>query len=202
MGVTVEPERCVFPCQDYVNELHHHYEVGYDGHPDWLSFHEHIHLCESFFYSKLDILTLDYREKSGPLERPFQYEWTQYLTTKIEPGDVFVPWAELGKTPYNYWRDGEPDDADRLAELAKPWLKLRPKLCVALQSVDRLDKIDRENFDLWWQQHKIRWCESWDIPDWTVENMYGVSVVGQVKQYPDLVDKLQHNINPTLVTLS
>jgi len=184
VGVTVDQGLCTDKDQDYFNFLHKIYEKNYVNDPDpaWLNFHEHIHLCEST-KSRHQHLHIDYRDRAGLLEKFFNIEWLKNSTTQVKAGDVFVKWAELGKIPYNYWLNKEPNDLDRIKELCKPWLKLRPKILVALQDHDF--RISSDAFEQWWQQYHAAWCQHWNVPKWDLTDMKSVLVFGKMSR-PEL----------------
>lgn len=204
LQVPVDRLRCRDKDQKYFNYLHGIYEANYQGDPAWLDFHEHIHLCEIFHERKQAMHTfyVDNREKAGMLERDMCTEWLTNNQTQIHAGDIYIRWSELGKSPYTYWRDNEPNDVDRLCQLAKPWLKLRPKICVAMRDIDFLAPIKQEEFAVWWQNYHESWCRHWALPQWTVQQMFGVQVVGQVHDMTKLLKLLNDQIEPVKVVCS
>jgi len=185
VNVTVDPTQ--LSDQLYLNQLHQIYETSYNGNPAWLDFHEQIHLTEDGRTS-FKKLSIDYRELAGPLSCVFDQNWTKYQVTKVEPGDVFVEWAELGKHPLRYWADREPNNLDRLCELAKPWLTLRPKIVIALETQDFLQNSKSMEFLDWWKQYQEPWCRHWGIDSWSIENIVGSIPLGKIKV--DLIDQL------------
>lgn len=200
VGVDVDAQKCQNQDQNYLNAIHKIYEQGYDGSPAWLDYHEHIHMCE-FKAKKTQTLVIDYREKSGLLEKPFNMDWMAHTVTKVQRGDVYIKWAELGKSPYAYWKNSEPNNIQRLCELAKPWLKLRPKLSIALNDVDFNDQLDKKEFSLWWEQYEQPWCKHWGINQWGLTEISSVSVIGHIDDI-DLVDQnLQKNLFPTRIRI-
>jgi len=201
VGVEVDAALCKSQDQGHFNVLHKIYEKNYNGTTKWLEFHEHIHLCEQYFMPKRRVLFVDYREKSGPLERPMQKEWLHESKTKVNAGDIYVSWAELGKPPYTYWKNKEPNDINRMCELAKPWLKLRPKICIALEDVDFLENQQVDEFNAWWCQFEKPWASHWGLESWSIDNMYGVNILGNTAEVDKLVCKLQNNQNPIRVSL-
>jgi len=201
LAINIDSTPCLAQDQNYLNGLHKIYEQNYTGQPDWLDFHELIHLCEKRKESSDGFLHIDYREKAGQLERSFDPQWCQYTTTKIQAGDVFVRWSELGKTPYAYWQDAEPDDARRLCELSKPWLKLRPKIMIALEDLNFLENIDSVGFESWWAPRESAWCQHWAIDTWGVSNIFGVIVFGQVPDLDQMITQLRNHQRPLKVLL-
>jgi hypothetical protein len=200
VSVTVCRESCLNQDRDYFNAIHKIYENNYNGDPAWLNFHEHIHMCERWPVQE-SILTIDYREKSGMLEQPFDIAWLENATTEIKAGDVFVEWAELGKTPYYYWKNNEPADITRMCELAKPWLTLRPKIIVALADIDTMHNVDVLEFESWWKQHSEEWCRHWNISSWSTVDMFSVVRLGHAPEFANIIEQLKNNNTPTKILL-
>jgi hypothetical protein len=199
ISINIDKARCLAQDQDYFNAIHKIYEKKYDGSSGWLNFHEHIHMCEHYYNRSPSVLSIDYREKMGPLEKPFDRSWQSNTTTKIKAGDVFVAWSELGKTPYTYWADHEPIAMDRMCELIKPWIKLIPKIKIALEDIDRLENIKVAEFETWWEQHKGPWLQHWNLSDWTTHDIFSVNVFGRTTQLDLLLAQVENNITPTRV---
>ena len=63
---------------------------------------------------------------------------------------VTMSGLEYGKTPYTYWRDDEPNDINRLIELAKPMIRLNFKISIALADIAMtICQQDQLEFDNW-----------------------------------------------------
>jgi len=200
LDVEVDPVLC--QQQSYLNHLHGIYEKNYNGRPQWLDFHEHIHLCGDLI--KLDrgkILTIDYRELAGPLLLDIDHTLLDQLRLDIRPGDVTVGWAELGKTPYGYWKSQEPNDVDRICELAKPYLKFRPRLEITIQPQPEKDPTDIETFVKWWACYESAWCKHWNLTSWSLEQMLGRVVIGHVVDFDKFLQLLRSNRPLKYVTL-
>jgi hypothetical protein len=202
VSIQVDQESCLLHDQTYFNNIHKIYEKNYNGTRAWLDFHEHIHMCEHYFEENPKFLHIDYREKSGLLEKPFDLKWLDTATNNIKAGDIFVSWAELGKTPYSYWQNKEADDIVRMCELVKPWLMLRPKINIALEDIDLLRNRKILEFESWWQQYSKVWCQHWNIPSWTIYNIFSSTVFGKVHNVSTIIDYLKNNIIPTKILMS
>jgi len=202
LGVNVDTSNCLPFQQSYYNHLHKIYEINYNGNPAWLDFHEHIHLCECRDKNiSIRAASIDYRERAGPLTRPFNRAYLSNIITEVSPGTVYIEWAELGKPPYNYWEDNEPNDLGRICQLAKPWLTLKPKLRVATQYKDLLSNIDPE-FHNWWAHYESDWCRHWHIDKWPVEFMRGVLQVGTVQQLDSMLELFHQKIPIERISLT
>jgi len=200
LDVDIDPEQC--DQQSYLNRLHGIYEKNYNGQSLWLDFHENIHLCEDLI--KMDrgkILTIDYRELAGPLLLDFDHKLLDQNRLDLIPGDVTVGWSELGKTPYSYWLSQEPDNIDRICELAKPHLKFRPRLEITIQSRPKKDPVDIENFLKWWACYEDVWCKHWNLPSWSLDQMFGKFVIGHVVDFDKFLQLLRSNRPLKYVTL-
>jgi hypothetical protein len=199
VSIKLDRQLCLSNDQPYFNHIHKLYEQGYDGSPAWLDFHEHIHLCET--YHQGPRMVIHYREKAGLLQRKFNIDWLAGATTKIKTGDVFLEWAELGKTPYSYWEDQEPNNINRICELAKPWINLIPKLQVALEDKDILSDKKIVEFEKWWAEYNESWCQHWQLPKWTISDQFSVIVIGQINAPETMIDLLKNQIHPIKVQL-
>jgi len=204
LGIEVNQHECLNQSRDYLNHLHKIYEKQYDGNATWLYFHEHIHICEDYNSPMAWSVAIDYREKAGPLVKKITLSDLTNLKIRVKKGDAYIAWSELGKTPYQYWINQEPNDISRICELSKPWIFFRPKLSIALDDIDflhvfEITKIKIEEFNQWWACWQVDWCEHWGLSDWTMEQMYGVNVVGNVPEVERLSALLAQDIYPVKV---
>jgi hypothetical protein len=200
LHIEIDPAQC--DQQSYLNHLHSIYEKNYKGGPLWLDFHENIHLCGDLI--KLDrgkVLAIDYRELAGPLLVDVDRTLLDQLSVDSKPGDVTVGWAEMGKSPYSYWQSQEPNDIDRICELAKPYLKFRPRLEIIIQPHPEKDPVDIENFINWWACYEGAWCEHWTLPSWSLDQMFGKFVIGHVADFDKFLQLLRSGRPLKYVTL-
>jgi len=201
VAVEIDQDRCLSRDQWYFNQIHKIYELNYNGQPAWLDFHEHIHLCEQYSQRRRKTLDIDYREKAGLLEKPFDLKWLEDSATSVQAGDVYTTWAEPGKTPYSYWSDNEPNDVDRLCQLAKPWLRLRPKILIALEDNDRMKNNKINEFESWWANYQEPWCRHWNLKSWSSQDIFSSVVIGKVSDLDAVLALLQNNINPVGISM-
>lgn len=184
--------------QLYLNALHEIYERDYNGDKIWLDFHESIHMLETMHSGKMpSTCSIDYREVSGSLDKKYSIQELQTCQTNFAAGDCFVSFAELGKTPYNYWQDGEPNNIDRMVQLAKPMIRLTFRFRIALSDIDRsISQQDQIAFDNWFKPYKNDWCNHWQLPDWTITQMNGGIKIGKINDVDTLIDNLKNNQVP------
>jgi hypothetical protein len=201
LEITVDKQRCLDRDDEYFNILHNTYELNYNGDPVWLDYHETIHLCQRFFYKKrTKFAAIDWREKAGPLVKTFDPQWAKNGTTKIKKGDVYVEWNELGKTPYMYWLEKEPNSLARINELVKPWSRLRPKLTIAMEDMDLLEKYQVIEFLDWWKEYQEQWCKQYNLSSWTIEDLSCI-VVYKILNFDQFELELKQENNPIKITL-
>jgi hypothetical protein len=182
--------------QSYLNALHKMYELGYNkGSNVWLEYHEMIHSIESANHTSIrdvpDEVIVNFREKAGLLEKPFNRDYLKYGEQKVVAGTCFCRWGELGKIPSHYWKDGEPDDTKRICQLAKPWTVLRPSFIIALEDMNfELSLESRREFNLWFANHKQAWMQHWNLESWTEDEMSLVIPIGQIKDVLAFANKI------------
>ena len=191
LGIVVDIAK--LKSQEYLNYLHSIYEKNYNGNGDWLQYHEPIHLLEGNLPSPR--VHLSYGELAGPLDRTYRYNELLSSVTDISAGDCLVVFSELGKTPYNYWRDGEPDNLIRLCELAKPRRRLYFQITIELAEHKKIPH-DLEQFEQWFSQYKSDWCRHWGIPDWSPEQIFGGILIGHLDAVEDFKSALQSGQYP------
>jgi hypothetical protein len=134
---------------------------------------------------------LTYGEKSGPLDQAYTFDELTTIKSQVAPGECYIEFNELGKTPLQYFVNREPNNIQRFCELAKPFIRLNFKLTVALDPIDFMpDPALIEQYQTWLAPHYQTWCQHWNIPEWTVEQTVGVLPVGQI----DHVDLFKHDI--------
>jgi len=201
LNITVDQNR--LNDQLYLNGLHEIYENGYNGDKIWLEFHESIHMRETINSGKMPTTcSIDYREASGALAKKYSIEELQTCQLTFAAGDCFVSFAELGKTPYNYWQDGEPDNINRMVQLAKPMETMIFRFRIALTDIDRsISQQEQIEFDNWFKPYKNDWCKHWSLPDWTITQMNGGIKIGEINNVDMLIDNLKNHNNPIKVIL-
>lgn len=205
INVKIDQERSLSQDQDYFNSLHIVYENNWSKGPDWADFHRHLHMCEKNYVNETvshNTLKIDYYEKAGLLEKPIDAQWLKHAKSNITAGDVFICWHELGKTPYTYWSNGEPNDIARMQQVIKPWTKLRPQIFIALENID-LQKNPKTiaEFESWWQYYSADLCRHWNISSWTSSDIFQCLVFGKVQDPDKIIMLLKNNAKPVRVLL-
>lgn len=184
--------------QIYLNQLHEIYEKYYDGKPDWHDFHENIHAIERKLdrHVALPVLEINYRQLAGMLKKRFEYSWIDLGRNQVAAGEVYLAMDELGKSPLVYWTDKEPDDLDRICQLAKPWIWLRPKIHIALDDINFMSADVPDEFFAWWNKHRESWCKHWNIPNWELKHIKTVIPIGTIANWQSLEIKICNGVVP------
>jgi len=201
LKINVDIQKILDQNQDYLNYLHKIYENNSDGNPDWLDYHEHIHLCEENNNTLKKILVINYREKAGLVTKKVEKNILNNLQTTVKKGQIFTRWAELGKKPYNYFIDKEPNDIYRMRELIKPWTYLYPIICIALDDCNFVEGKNIKEFTLWWEKYSPDWCEHNKLEKYDITDMFGVSIIGFTEDTDKITYLLQQNILPNKIKL-
>ena len=207
VNVPIDQERCLAQDQDYFNALHIVYENNCynDNIPAWSDFHRHLHMCEKNHINETNMqktLKINYEEKGGLLEKPFDRQWLDDAKLKIKAGDAYIGVQELGKTPYTYWLDNEPNDIVRMRQVIKPWVKLKPNIIIALEDIDlQKDPKKLAEFESWWAQYSKELCHYWNIPSWTSIDMSKCLILGKVSNIDTIITLLKNNVKPIRVIL-
>tara|TARA_R110000868_G_scaffold159457_3_gene388290 strand:- start:3721 stop:4533 length:813 start_codon:yes stop_codon:yes gene_type:complete len=189
--------------QEYLNTLHKIFENGYDGKDTvWLDFHESIHMIESYENTRSSRFTINYRQKGGPLTRKFDRKNLTLGSTFVSRGTCYVHWNELGKTPFRYFNDGEPSSIERILQLVKPWVYLKPVISIALKDQDIYEKFEerKDEFNRWFAPFKDQWCQYWNLEDWNPTEMFTIIPIGHLPDIDRFSDLLDQNILPTRIS--
>lgn len=188
--------------QQYLNYLHNIYEICYDGkNTTWLDFHESIHLCENFKSDNAhnrNTVRIDFREQGGLLKQKFKEEYYKDSTLTVSKGDCFLVWAELAKTPYDYFYDNEVDVADRVLELCKPWIWLKPSFRIAIDDVD-LSRDTNEMMN-WFSKYKDDFCRLHNLKHWQPECMFSVIPFGKLNNVDFFINDLKNGFKPERIS--
>lgn len=205
LGVNLEIEK--INEQSYLNYLHSIYEEKYSSdernNPDWLFYHEAVHMVEM---TQGDVklkksLLFDYKNLAGHLNTEYSFNELQNFTLANQPGDLVIEFNELGKTPLKYWKDNEPDNLARFCQLAKPLIRFNFSLKLYLEEHSASTAQETEEFLIWFEKYKKPWCKYWNIPDWSLEQIAGSIKVGYCKDWDKILNELANGAKPVYLKL-
>lgn len=152
------------------NMLHKIYEDNHDrlaGRRDnsiLYKFHHAIHYAEGGNVMSRSRLIVGWGVKEGPLT---QYMNCQpFYENSIKMNNLYLPWAELGKTPYAYWRDKESNNQNRFLTLCKPHITFRAQFFVALIDIKKPTPFPNQ-FNQYFNQFKSQWLRKHNVDDWS-----------------------------------
>jgi len=173
--------------QKLYNKLHQIYEQTHNrlsvkkNNSIIYKFHHAIHKAESKKEPKKKI-NVGWGIKEGPLTE--QMLCQPFYDDRILKNNLYLPWAELGKTPHKYWKDAEPKDQKRFNELCKPHLTFRAKFFVALE--DSQFPTFTKEFNRYFDQFKRNWLSTNLIDDWTERDEWSAPLLAYSQCSDDL----------------
>jgi hypothetical protein len=97
-----------------------------------------------------------------------QYKCYDFYEDRIIKNNIYLPWAELGKTPRTYWKNKEPNNQNRFNTLAKPHTTFRAKFLIA--TIDKNPIQFDKDFIEWFDKYKQKWFEHHNIKKWDSVN--------------------------------
>jgi len=175
--------------QKDLNALHKIYEDSHDrlsrlkDNSILYKFHQAIHKRENPADLK-GIIPVCWGTNEGPLTQIMDCQ--PFYEKEIKKNNIYLPWAELGKTPHRYWHDEEPNDQDRFNALAKPHITFRAKFFIATKDTKPMS-FDTK-FVEWFSTYKQGWLQHHKITQW--ENIHEDSA--PLLAYTDCTDNLQN----------
>jgi hypothetical protein len=204
LDVEIDPEQ--LGDQRYLNRLHDVYVDSYSrtNDPRWIAFHDALHSVEDVVKQDRKSIWVDYKQRAGPLIRPFDRSLTQYFSPTVAIGDCGVGHAELGKNLWDYYRDQEPlDDLDRICAVVKPWQYLKPVLSIFYQpcaehtSPYHSDRVFRE----WVDRVVTPWAQHWAIPDWSPREIHARLRMGRLRDAAEALQRFGGGNTPVRLRL-
>ena len=152
------------------NMLHKIFEDNHDrlaGKQDngiMYRFHHAIHDAERGNGKPRSKLNVGWGSKEGLLTQDRNCH--PFYENFIKKNNLYLPWAELAKTPYTYWLNKEPNDQKRFNELCKPHITFRAKFFVAFSDIEKPIPFPNQ-FNQYFNQFKSQWLKRYNMDDWT-----------------------------------
>jgi len=153
--------------QKDLNALHRIYEDNHDrlsrlkNNAILYQFHNAIHHSEQLKAPR-DKIKVGWGVKDGPLTEKF--DCNEYFESTIKKNFIYATESELGKTPYQYWENGEPADQTRFNQLCKPHITLRAKFHISLVDIDPIEF--KKDFIDWFSNYSTSWLAKYRLPTW------------------------------------
>ena len=152
-----------------LNKLHKIYEEQHEklsvikNNSILYKFHHSIHFHEKKSHSDKKI-TVGWGKYEGILTT--KYDCNKFYEQNIIKNNIYLPWAELGKTPRTYWKNKEPSEQNRFNMLAKPHTTFRAQFLIATSSVEPT-QFEAE-FIEWFSRFKQGWLAHHNIRKWDI----------------------------------
>jgi hypothetical protein len=181
-----QPDLCV---------LHDHYlDLMKDPRYDWQSqvheFNTVIHCCEHALHQHvINYFRISWGGNDGPYMEQFQQSPYIYYTENIVPGNLYLYWAEQGKTPMDYYFSQDPDNLENFLKITTSHrqfsgfctLQIGPKYTVG------------PKFWQWFSKYKQAFLDQWQLDDWTSLHQTGAIELAILLNSPKEFDKLKKN---------
>ena len=172
--------------QKKLNQLHKIYEDQHDtlsrkkNNSVFYKFHRAIHFCED------GISESKIRGGWGTYEGMLttKFKCYDFYEDKIIQNNIYLPWAELGKKPLNYWDNQEPNDQERFNALAKPHTTFRAQFFIATTNIDPTPLEDE--FIEWFGKYKEQWLKFHNIKKWDHIDEYSAPLLAETDYKGDL----------------
>lgn len=165
---SLTPHRFPNAGQEEYNAMHKIYEQNHDrlsrlkDNGIIYKFHNAIHHAEQKGNYEKNIVA-GWGVKEGMLTE--NYNCNQFYENNILANQIYLPYAELGKTPLYYWLNKEPNNQIRFNQLAKPHRTFRAKFFVAV--ADYESKPLPAEFVSWFDSYRESWLHLHGLKDWT-----------------------------------
>ena len=173
--------------QSKLNKLHKIYEEQHEtlsrikNNEILYKFHHSIHYNENIPNEESKIV-VGWGINEGRLTE--QFDCYSYYADKIEKNNIYLPWAELGKKPFAYYTDKEPNNQKRVNELCKPHMTLRAKFFISLKDIT--PSKFTPDFSKWFDQYKQAWFKAYKIQEYTPIHEYSAPMLAHTNNKQDL----------------
>jgi hypothetical protein len=184
----IDPIEFEIADQSLLNDFHKLYEKTHEhlsrkkNNSILYKFHHSIHYNENKEDFKNTSLTIGWGTKEGPLTENFNCN--QYYEEEIKRNNIYLPWAELAKTPLTYWENKEPDNQDRINELCKPHVTMRAKFFISYEDIT--PKKFGVEFIKWFDQYKNNWLIYHNIKKWDEVDEYSAPLLATAYHNEDI----------------
>lgn len=193
--------------QQYLNHLHTIYFKAVDCDNfdvEWLVFHDLLHALETSQGMNLRThdIWVDFEERAGPLIKPFDRSLLEYATINREPGVAYIGHHELGKDPFTYFNDNEPNDISVMCELMKPWVDLKPVLNIetTAETIYNKFKTREAEFTEWFEPYRDAWQQHWKINNWSTQEIGAEIPVGRLEDIDAFVECFKQQDYPIRIS--
>lgn len=177
--------------QKDLNTLHEIYEQNHDrlsvlkDNAILYKFHLAIHHQEDLGKTKpKNKIKIAWGTKEGPLIEAFPCY--KYYAPSVKKNQLYLTEPELGKTPFQYFENGEPSSQSRINTLCKSHSNLRATCHISLKDI--VPQEFNEGFTTWFKQFKEPWLAQNGLQDWTPVDEYCAPLLAHTDCKQDLTD--------------
>lgn len=143
-----------------------------DTHNETYCLNKYIHLCENTLTgpSSLYYFPIAWGTNDGLTMQEFDIDPYKFYTSNIVPGNIYLYWSEVGKKPFEYWHNKDPDNVEHFLSLTCPHNTWSAHCKIALTPSGSGLPLD---FVKWFDQYKQPFLDKWGLDDWTVLHEFG-----------------------------
>lgn len=179
--------------QKFYNKLHQIYEETHNrlsikkDNNILYKFHHAIHKHESADKHESaggsrEQIDVGWGVKEGPLTQTMDCQ--PFYEDNIYKNNLYLPWSELGKTPYTYWAHKEPKSQRRFNTLCSPHHTFRAKFFIALDNKKCIPFPNQ--FNQYFNQFKGQWLKYYKIDDWAERDEWCAPLLANTDNTLDL----------------
>jgi len=136
------------------------------------SLNKYIHLCEHTLNGPCTLpnVTIAWGTNDGMTMQDFDTNPYEFYTTNIVPGNIYLYWVEIGKRPFEYWADKDPDNIEHFLSVACPHKTWSAHCKIALLTPPTQLS---ENYVRWFNKYKQAFLDKWNLKEWELLHDFG-----------------------------
>jgi len=162
----------------------------YDIFENTYKFNTLIHKCEhALRQDQLEVFNVSWGAQEGLLVEQFKEDPYQYYTSNVKAGNLYLYWAEQGKTPWDYYCAKDPDNLEHFLKTTIPHRQFSGFF--KIQISDR-GKSSNE-FWIWFEKYKTEFLKKWNLSDWSRINEDGAIELATLTDPIDQFNSIKSN---------
>ena len=140
--------------------------------------HKNLHLLENMRSDKpQQFLAIGWGEREGMLKGAIPEDrYEHYVPT--QPGSLYLSWAEFGKTPYQFWKNGDVDTDENFFVTAKPHLTFGVHFSLCIGNASLMEP----EFNEWFSKYEEPWRDRYDMGWNDVHNSHSILLATPCEQ--------------------
>ena len=176
--------------QDDLVSMHDTYidianDARYDSFNETYLLNTYIHECENTMHRSYTPVSfpIAWGTNDGVTMEAFEPSDYNYYVDRLEVGNLYLVWSEMGKKPSHYFRDKDPDDLATFSKTVKPHVSWSARCEIPL--VDLAPMTFSKNFQDWFSKYKSVFLDQYNLNDWQSLHESGGVPLAQIKNRQD-----------------